>query len=160
MVIDSNREEVQPQVEPLKCVGCQGTPQPGYKVALCQQCRTKFARKPVPVAIKCAGLAVTIAVAFSLIRIPSSMQGAIAFELGQRYEAQSDYKGAVAEYQKAVDAFPDSTLAIARLGIVEYRLGDFSNAARTLSKLAGRKTDAALVSEVNSVIREIERESR
>jgi len=160
MIMDSNPEEVQSHVEPQKCAGCEGSPQPGYKLALCQQCRTKLARKPVPVAIKCAGVAVAIALAFSVIRIPSSMQGAIAFELGQRYEAQSDYKGAVAEYQKAVDAFPDSTLAIARLGIVEYRLGNFSNAAGTLSKLAGRKTDAALVSEVNFVIREIKGESR
>ena len=47
---------------------------------------------------------------------------------------------------------------IARLGIVRYRAGDSSEAARIFSHLAGRESDPNLTAEVNGVINKIERE--
>ena len=73
------------------------------------------------------------------------MLGAIAFERGQRDEAQGNYNGASAEYRKAADAFPDATLPMARLGIVRYQAGDFSGAARIFNYLVGRKADAKVI---------------
>jgi hypothetical protein len=132
----------------------------GYKMPLCQECRVKHARKPIPAAIKGAGLVVVLMLVVALVRIPSSVAGAVALERGKKYDKQRNYENAATEYQKVVDAFPDSTLAIARLGIVEYRLGELSKAERTLNRLAGRTTDSGLVLEVNSVIDEMERGSR
>jgi hypothetical protein len=158
MLSNSNSEESLSEVESRKCQGCQGPAQPGYRLALCPHCRQKFAKKPIPLIIKISGLAVLVASAFTLTRLPVSMLGAIAFERGERAEAQSNYNGASAEYRRAADAFPDATLPIARLGIVRYRAGDFSGAARIFSHLAGRKSDPNLTAEVNGVINKIERE--
>jgi hypothetical protein len=136
MTKDFKLQETEQEGESQTCAACQGAPQPRYKVLLCQGCRTKLSRKPIPVLIKGAGLLVAVALTVALTRIPGSMLGAIAFERGHKYEMQSNYKEASAEYQKAVDAFPNSSLCVARLGIVEYRLGDFFRAVETLRKLA------------------------
>jgi hypothetical protein len=158
MLPDSNSGESQPQIEPQKCEGCQGTAQPGYRLALCPNCRQKLSKKPIPGIIKFTGVAVAVALAFALTRLPGSMLGAIAFERGQRDEAQGNYNEASAEYRKAADAFPDATLPTARLGIVRYHAGDFSGAARIFNYLAGRKADAKLTAEVNGVIKNMEGE--
>jgi hypothetical protein len=158
MLSDLNSGQSSSEIDSRKCEDCQGTAQPGYKLALCPHCRQKFAKKPIPLVIKITGLAVLVASALALTRLPASMLGAIAFERGQRDEAQSDYNGASIEYRKAADAFPDATLPIARLGIVRYRSGDPSGAARIFSYLAGRKSDPNLTAEVNGVINKMERE--
>jgi tetratricopeptide (TPR) repeat protein len=103
------------------------------------------------------GAAVAAAVICALVRVPTSISGASAFERGQRDEALHKYHEAAAEYRRALNAFPDATLPLARLAIVEYKDGDYDNAAQTLHQLAGRKSDKELCAEVNSVIHEMER---
>jgi hypothetical protein len=93
----------------------------------------------------------------ALVRVPTSISGASAFERGQRDEALHKYHEAAAEYRRALNAFPNGTLPLARLGIVEYRDGDHNNAAQTLHHLAGRKADKELCAEVNGIIHEMER---
>jgi hypothetical protein len=158
MLSNSKPVESSSEIEPRKCKGCQGTAEPAYRFALCPHCRQKFAKKPIPLTIKITGLAVLVALTFALTRLPASILGASAFERGQRDEAQNNYNGAIAEYRKAADAFPDATLPIARLGIVTYRAGDSSGAARIFSHLAGKESDPNLTAEVNGVINKMERE--
>jgi hypothetical protein len=140
-----------------RCHNCGGEPEPGFKLALCPDCRKRLAKKPIPWSIKVAGTAVAAAVICALVRVPTSISGASAFERGQRDEARHRYQEAAAEYRTALNAFPDATLPLARLAIVEYRDGDYNNAAQTLHQLAGRKAGKELRAEVNSVIHEMER---
>jgi hypothetical protein len=156
MLSNSNSGQASSEIQSPKCEYCQGPAQVGYRLALCRHCRLESAQKPIPFTIKITGLAVLIALAFALTRLPASMLGAIAFERGQRDEAQRNYNGASTEYRKAADAFPDATLPLARLGIVRYRTGDTSGATRIFSHLAGRESDPSLTAEVNRVINEIE----
>jgi hypothetical protein len=159
-MLATSTSEPSSKIESRRCENCQGTSEPGYRLALCPQCRQKLARKPIPLVIKIAGLAILVALAFALTRLPGSMLGAVAFERGQRAEAQGNYNGASAEYRKAADAFPGATLPMARLGIVRYQAGDHSEAARIFSYLAGRKSDPNLTAEVNGVITKMEMETK
>ena len=151
----SNASE--PTSDLQRCENCGGKPEPGFKLALCPACRQRLARTPTPWLIKVTGTAVAAAVICALVHVPPSISGASAFERGQRDEAVHKYHEAAAEYRAALNAFPDATLPLARLGIVEYRDGDYNKAAQTLHQLAGRKADKELCAEVNSVIHEMER---
>jgi TolA-binding protein len=94
---------------------------------------------------------------FAVTRVPSALSASIAFERGQRDERAGQHDQASAEYAKVVERFPESTLAVARLGISQYRAGNLSAAAETFSKLAGRKASTDLTSEVNAIIEDMNR---
>jgi tetratricopeptide (TPR) repeat protein len=158
MSIDQDPPLSSPTVGPERCNNCGGQPQPGFRLALCHDCRQKLAKKPIPGLIKLAGLAVCGVVVFALARVPNSLSGAIAFERGHRDEAQRKYHEAIAEYRSASTAFPDAELPLERLGIVEYKVGDFRGATQTFNHLAGRKVP--LTEEVKGVILEMERHNR
>src|ERR1700730_13017498 len=130
-----------------RCQNCGEEAEPGFKLALCPDCRQRLVKKPIPWLIKVMGSAVAAALICALVRVPTSISGASAFERGQRDEALNKYHEAVAEYRRALNAFPDATLPLARLGIVEYRDGDYTSAVQTLHHLAGRKADKELCAE-------------
>ena len=99
-----------------------------------------------------ATLALLVAAA---VRIPGTLALGLAFERGQRAEQRGDYPTAVARYQVVAETFPHSTIALARLGIAQFRAGQLATAETTLAKLAGRKTEKLLATEVNGVLEQL-----
>jgi Flp pilus assembly protein TadD len=101
-------------------------------------------------------VAATIALlAAAVVRIPGTLALGLAFERGQRAEQRGDFSTAVARYQVVAESFPQSTTALARLGIAQFRAGQLASAETTLAKLAGHKTEKLLATEVNGVIEQL-----
>lgn len=124
---------------------------------LCASCRASLSKRPFPAWIKIAFGLIVILSLFAITRVPSAMSASIAFERGQRDEQAGQYNQASSEYAKVVERFPESTLAVARLGISEYRAGNLRAAAEAFTKLAGRKASTELTAEVNAVIDDMKR---
>lgn len=122
---------------------------------LCSACRTSLAKRAFPVWIKIGfGLIAALSV-FALTRVPAALSASIAFERGQKNERAGKYDQAGVEYLKVIKQFPEFNLAVARLGISQYRAGDVRAAAETFSKLDGQPASAELVREVNAVIEDM-----
>ena len=147
-----------PPLPPLNCQLCERPAEPGYSAQLCSICRTTLSKRPFPIWIKVAVILIGLVFVYALAKTPRSLIASIAFERGQRAEVGGNFATAATEYAKAVERFPNSTLAIARLGIAQYRAGDRNAAAETINSLAGRKAPKGLTSEVNAVIAEMQRQ--
>jgi hypothetical protein len=147
---------MQPPLPPLTCQLCDKPAEVGYSAELCSVCRTKLAKRPFPIWIKFAVILVALAFVYALAKTPASLVASIAFERGQRAEAAGNFGLAAAEYAKAVEQFPQSISAVARLGIMQYRAGDRDAAIQTLRPLAGRQASKELMTEINAVIAEMQ----
>ena len=147
------------QPPPLPALNCQLCEQPAeadYPAQLCSACRTKLSKRAFPLWIKLAIILVALVFIYALAKAPASLVASIAFERGQRAEANGNYATAAKEYAKVVERFPGSTSAAARLGIAQYRAGDRDAAAQTLRSLAGRQASKELTTEINAVIAEMQ----
>ena len=141
---------------PLNCTQCGGGEiEPGFRLPLCGRCRTLLARRPFPPWLRISCLFLLAIMVFAGVRSINSFRAGIAFERGKQAERQRDYAAAAECYQRVVDRFPDSTLALARLAIARYRAKQLPEAAQALNRLSGRKTSRELASEVNEVIQSL-----
>jgi tetratricopeptide (TPR) repeat protein len=93
---------------------------------------------------------------YAVAKMPASLLASIAFERGQRAEAAGNFQTAATEYAKVVEKFPDSTSAVARLGIAQYRAGNRDAAIQTLGSLSGRQAPKELTNEINAVLAEMQ----
>ncbi len=145
------------QPPPLACQVCNKPAEVGYAAQLCFVCRTTLSKRPFPLWIKIAIILVGIGFLYALAEMPAFLVASIAFERGQRAEAGGNFETAASEYAKAVEKFPGSTSAVARLGIAQYRAGNRDAAVRTLRSLAGRQAPKKLTNEINVVLAEMQR---
>lgn len=140
------------------CAGCgNASIQEGYEAALCENCRNTLVNKPVPVWIKAAfGVVVVILIA-ALMRFPSALNAAAAFERGIKAEKSKQYFTAVKEYKEALKEYPDSTLIIGRLFISHYYNGQFEEAVNTIGRIEGKEiNDEDLLKDINSTLQKME----
>ena len=143
--------------ENLACKNCGAAPEAGgYELSLCARCRSSLAHRPFPAWIKVSSGVALLTLLFAISILPSTFNAGIAFERGRRAESARDYSLAAAEYQRVVTRFPDSTLALARLGINRLHAGQLPEAAAAFQKLGGRKTSKELAVEVNAAIDELD----
>lgn len=147
-----------PPLPALSCHLCGNAAEIGFAAQLCSSCRTTLSKRRFPAWIKICVFLVAVAFVYAVMQMPKSLKAAIAFERGQRAEANADYINAAAQYADVVDSFPQSTTAIARLGIAQYRAGNRAAAIQTLNSLAGRQASKELTTEVNAVIGEMQRQ--
>lgn len=135
--------------------GC-GEIEEGFQAPFCVRCRTLLARRAFPIWIKASSVALLGIVIFAGICSVESFRAATAFERGQRAERNKDYAEAAEYYQQAVDRFPDSTLALARLAVTRVKAGQAPEAARVLEQLNGRKVSRELAAELNRAMTRLE----
>jgi hypothetical protein len=119
------------QQESQKCQACGAAPEPGFPIPLCAKCRSQLARRPIPIGIKLAGVAIALLLVLAVTRIPSSISAAVAFERGQSAEQKLQFASAEHEYQKTVVAYPSpSSPTRAYLSLpFERRMGVSSGAS-------------------------------
>jgi len=144
-----------PPLPPLNCQLCGRPAEPGYSAQLCSICRKTLSKRPFPIWIKICVVLIAVIFVYALTQMLASLT---AFERGQKAEAAGNYETAASNYADAVERFPQSTLAIARLGIAQYRAGNRVAAIQTLNLLAGRQVPKELTTEVNAVIAEMQRQ--
>ena len=156
---DSETEAVavapEDEADPNSCANCGAAPEPGdYQLRLCAPCRDKLASRPLPAWVTFSVVVVSFILLYTFFKFPGALGAGVAFERGRRAETAGDYAAAQYEYRVVVQRFPDSTLALARLGIAQCRAGDLQAAALTLEKIQGREAPQELVREIESVVQE------
>lgn len=156
-----NQEQVVEEIEDMQ-IGCKmcgnSEVEDNYQLALCNNCRDKLSKMPLPIWIKGIFVLMVIVLIVALIRFPSTIKAGIAFERGTRAEAAGKYLTAMEEYNIVTERFPDSTLSLGRLFITTYNNGRINEAYEIFQKIAGRKpSDQSFVSEVNGVVERLEK---
>lgn len=139
------------------CAACQ-SPEivPGYALALCQPCREKMIRFPVPLWLKISAACLVILVIVAATRIPRELEAAIACERGKADNSKGDYVAAEGEYRKALSDYPHSIDVLCGLADAAYRAGDMETARETLKQLVTEVgPDGKVSPEVLNVVREI-----
>lgn len=129
----------------------------GYQFPLCEKCRTILANRPLPKIVKAAFLCVLIILILSFTKFPDSLKAGIAFEKGRMAEDMGHFEIAALQYKKVVEYFPNSDLALARLGIAQYKSGKFPEATRIFSLLSGRSISKELTEEINLLFKDQEK---
>ena len=123
-----------PAEEPVASSGCKvcgAQPQEGFPIPLCSDCRTKLARRPIPIGIKVAGAIVGLLIIFALTRIPTSMAATVAFERGLAADKRGDFAAAEKAYQKCVAVFRNSDRVHGRLFVASFKAGRRSRVPET-----------------------------
>src|ERR1043166_7426539 len=154
--MESSSPPLQLPTEISACKLCGQPPEEAYTMALCADCRTKLTRPPFPLWIIAASVLILLLLVYSMTQAPAAITAAVAFERGRKDEARREYREAEQEYKKVVTRFPESTEAVARLGISAWRAGDPREAAQAFESLEGRQASKELTAEVNGVISEME----
>jgi hypothetical protein len=106
----------------------------------------------LPSWIRISAVALVVPFLAAIVRFPSAIAAGVAFERGRRAEVAGAFPVAVAEYEKVVNQFPNSTLALARKGIAAFHAGEYQMAAEAFGLISGRKPSDDLVREVNDTI--------
>jgi lipoprotein NlpI len=101
-----------------------------------------------------------VPLAIAILQFPSALTAGIAFERGQRADANGAFDLAVVEYSKVVERFPTSTLAVARKGIAAFHARQYQVAAEAFNIIAGRDASPEIVREVNNAIDEMKKVAR
>jgi tetratricopeptide (TPR) repeat protein len=124
------------------CAGCEG---PLYeqkgRTPICNECRERFIRYPIPGWIKIFGGAILLLMVFGLTRLPANLSAAIHQKRGERAMAEHRYATAQRELQLAVKAQPTYIEGSLRLLIAAYYNEDYETAALTSQTLEGKKID-------------------
>ena len=144
-----------PAEQPVASTGCKvcgAQPQEGFPIPLCSDCRTKLARRPIPIGIKVAGAVVGLLIIFALTRIPASMAASAAFERGLAAEKKGDFATAEKQYQKSVAVFRNSDRVHGRLFVASLKAGDRTVARDQYEFLKGRKIDSSLARDNRTIL--------
>lgn len=113
----------------------------GYKFNLCKDCRDKLSKRPIPPSIKFVFLIVIGLVIYSLMRFPTTMKGAIAYERGKQAEEQKKYSTALEEYKKANEQYNNSGNIKSKIIIAQYYNGNYADVIDLLIALEGTTID-------------------
>lgn len=128
----------------------------GYLFDLCTNCRDKLVKFRLPIWVKGFAILVLVTLAAALVKFPNTLNMGISYERAVRYEQNKKYMSAMNEYEKIVNAYPNSTNALCKLFITQYRTGRIGYAVETYDKLIGRDVDdEQLFNEVDSAFNQI-----
>jgi hypothetical protein len=100
---------------------------------------------------------VFIALLYAGYHYPGTLGASIAYQEGQRAEKARNFTRAIAEYETVVATYPQSPLAVARLGLAYYRGGQVQQAIWILGHVWWRGTPKETAMQVNAVFRDIKK---
>jgi hypothetical protein len=147
-------------LDPSVCASCGQCPEVGRSTPLCASCRSRLAARPLPSWIQTSAVALVVPFVVAIARFPAAISAGVAFERGKRAEATGAFPAAVAEYEKVVRQFPNSTLALAREGIAAFHAGEYRVAVDAFDAIGGRKASPDIVREVNDTIDQMKKLQR
>lgn len=140
------------------CKNCGATAEEAYALPLCDACRDKCVKLPLPGWIRAVAVGVLAVTVLAFVRFPSTLMAGVAFERGQKAESTGNFKEAALQYGLVIRQFPESTLGLARMAISSYRAGMWKEAAEAFDKLGGRETSRELATEVNAALEDFNRQ--
>lgn len=122
-----------------------------YLLNLCKSCRDKLSKFSLPIWVKGFAALIMAILIVALMQFPNTLNTGISYERAVKFEQEKKYMSAMREYEKVVNTYPDSTTALCKLFIMQYKAGKLGYAAATYDKLVGRNVEnEELFSEVSS----------
>jgi len=118
------------------CAACKAAPaQPNFPIPLCEPCRTKLIKFPVPTWLRIAAAALVVLMLVSSVRIPWELSAAANFERGRQAEDRGDYTTAVVDYQNALASYPNSIAILGPLARAAHRAGNDDLAVKSATQI-------------------------
>ena len=131
-----------------------------YELPLCWDCRRWASLRPLPQEIKLICVLVLMALLYAGYYYPDTLGASIAYQEGQRAERAKDFTRAVKEYQTVTAIYPESPVAVARLGLAYYHGGHVLEAVWVLGYVWRSGTPKEVAMQVNAVFREVKKRAR
>lgn len=110
----------------------------GHTTPLCNDCRQEFLKYPIPIWIKCFGIAVLTLMLYCCINFPSNLNLGLSIERGKRAEQEKRYVTAQREFSKAADLLPDDIDLQCHLALAAYHNMDLNAFSLIAEKLEGK----------------------
>lgn len=127
-----------------------------YRLNLCMNCRDELSKFRIPIWVKGFAILVMAILVAALMKFPNTLNAGISYERAIKFEQEKKYLSAMREYEKVVNTYPDSTTALSKLFITQYRTGRIGYAAETYDKLVGRDVDDELLfNEISSILEQL-----
>ncbi len=147
-------ENVAPQPACLNC-GSHNI-ETGFKNPLCKECRERFIKYPIPLAIKIFAIAVAVVMIISMVKLPKNISAAIHLKRGKDAETEANYLTAQKEYEKTVELIPDLFEAKCHLLVASFRNMDFRTLLNTSKDIEGKLIeDQSLYSNMSAVMQSV-----
>lgn len=125
----------------------------GYPNRLCESCREKLIRFPVPKWIWIFGAGVLLVLAFSMSRLPANLSTALHMARGKKAEAQHRFITAFREFSAVNQRFPGMTEAKTHLAIAAYYNSDVADFMKMADQLNNVNIeDADQLNELNRMV--------
>ena len=125
----------------------------GHPTLLCRECREEFLKYPIPIWIKCFGVAVLAVVVYCCISFPSNLSLGLSIERGKRAEEEKRYVTAQREFTKAEKFMPDDIDIQCHLALAAFHNMDLNGFSLIAEKLEGRSiTNEKLYKQVDRVM--------
>jgi tetratricopeptide (TPR) repeat protein len=125
----------------------------GYPNALCQDCREKFIKYPIPLWIKLFAAGIGLIFLFSLYKIPTNISLGVHLEKGKTALDEKRYLTAQREFQQAVKKLPNDIQAEGNLLIASFYNQDFEVLGKAYEKLKDKRTeDTELYDRINNIL--------
>ncbi|MES2772691.1 MAG: hypothetical protein V4722_00810 [Bacteroidota bacterium] len=137
--MDIDQSEPSPKSGCANCghlVIAQGGPTP-----LCQECREKFIKFPIPLWIKIFGGAIAVIFIFSMSNLPKSFSLAMHLEKGKKAEKANNYLTAQREFEIVIAKLPNNIEAQAHLMLAAFYNQDISTVAKISSGIVGKEIE-------------------
>jgi len=109
------------------------------QLPVCEPCRQKLIRRPLPLWIKTAAALIAILLMVAFVRFPAALWAGVHYERGQRLERAGKNDLAVAEYEEASRRYHTSTKLHLRFAVAAFKAGDIQKSAHELESLSGRE---------------------
>lgn len=107
-----------------------------HPTPLCQDCRNRLARYPIPLWIRAFGAAILLLALFSLYTLPAHLSLGIGLERAQRAVKENKFRTAERELKKVTAKLPDNVEANGLLLIAAFRNNDLATFQEEVKKLA------------------------
>ena len=152
---NSTSQPVAAEQQQKACISC-GNPQilKGYPNALCEECREKYIKFPIPLWVKAFGGALALVVLFLLFNLPKTLSIGIAYEKGVKADVAKKYITEQRQMEHVLQAMPTYDEAKARLLIAAFYNQDLPAMADASKKLEGKSfdNDDELMNRANAIV--------
>lgn len=126
---------------------------PNVPTPLCEDCRQKFIKFPIPKWIKIFGGAICLIVLFSMYKLPRNLMTGVHLEKGKTAISEKRYLSAQRALEKFEKKVPDNLEANSYLLIAAYYNNDMATVSRLFKKLeTATYYDNVLLAEVTEAI--------
>ena len=139
---------------PGGCVSCHSPAVvPGFATALCQPCRDKLIKFPIPVWLKGVAAALALLFLVSAVRVPGELSAAVTLEGAKAAQARGDFPAAIKGYQSVLASYPKAEDALRGMAQTALAAGDAKTALDYANQLISptgevNKDDIELINQI------------